>query len=166
MGDHMALRHVCSGIIWSSLSRFVEFIPGQSWWSHEVAEEKSDSEQRSILTLKRSASAHPVHQLDNDEDDDDNNVGDAYHDEDDGDDWRQEETVWGQIQGLQSLHPHAHTPCIRSNGSRWWWWWWWPWLSSLSKSMMTMMLDTRLATGMHRLHPNFHTVCIIIRISG
>ena len=35
----------------------------------KVAEEKSDSEQQSILTLKRFASAHPVHQLD------DENVG-------------------------------------------------------------------------------------------
>lgn len=26
----------------------------------------------------------------------------------------EEETVWGGIQGLQSLRPHAHTPCIRS----------------------------------------------------
>ena len=49
---------------------------------------------------------------DDGDEDDDGGDGDAYDGCDE--DQRQEEIVWGGIQGLQSLHPHAHTPCIRS----------------------------------------------------
>ena len=82
-------------------------------------EKRDDSTRlKAFLTLKCFAQAHHLQQLHGDNDKDGN--GDGHHEEDgeEDDDQRQEKAVWKQIQGLQSLRPHAHTPCIHSKWSR------------------------------------------------